>query len=63
MIEDPIEYLHRISASVINQRELGSDTKSFAFNALKACCVKTRISSWSVEMRGLRYDLWPFRCR
>lgn len=29
-IEDPIEYLHSHKMSVINQRELGQDTKSFA---------------------------------
>lgn len=34
-IEDPIEYLHTHKSSVINQRELGSDTRSFA-NALRA---------------------------
>lgn len=34
-IEDPIEYLHAHNMSVINQRELGQDTKSFA-NALRA---------------------------
>lgn len=34
-IEDPIEYLHQHKSSMINQRELGTDTDSFA-NALKA---------------------------
>lgn len=34
-IEDPIEYLHTHKQSLINQRELGGDTKSFA-NALRA---------------------------
>ncbi|MFN3683477.1 MAG: type IV pilus twitching motility protein PilT [Fimbriimonadaceae bacterium] len=34
-IEDPIEYLHRHKLSLINQRELGADTRSFA-NALRA---------------------------
>lgn len=34
-IEDPIEYLHTHKLSVINQRELGMDTKSFS-NALRA---------------------------
>jgi twitching motility protein PilT len=34
-IEDPIEYLHEHKMSVINQRELGSDTRSF-LNALRA---------------------------
>lgn len=34
-IEDPIEYLHAHNLSIINQRELGQDTKSFA-NALRA---------------------------
>jgi len=33
-IEDPIEYLHTHKKSVVNQREVGSDTHSFA-NALK----------------------------
>ena len=30
-IEDPIEYLHRDNRSIINQREIGVDTRSFAF--------------------------------
>lgn len=33
-IEDPIEYLHHHKQSIINQREVGSDTHSFA-NALR----------------------------
>lgn len=34
-IEDPIEFLHHNKRSVISQREIGADTKSFA-NALRA---------------------------
>ncbi len=34
-IEDPIEYVHVSKKSLVNQRELGEDTKSFG-NALKA---------------------------
>lgn len=34
-IEDPIEFLHRDNMSIVNQRETGSDTESFA-KALKA---------------------------
>jgi twitching motility protein PilT len=34
-IEDPIEYLHAHKTSMVNQRELGTDTDSFS-NALKA---------------------------
>lgn len=34
-IEDPIEYLHRHQKSLVNQREVGNDTLSFA-NALRA---------------------------
>lgn len=34
-IEDPIEYLHQHRLSLVNQRELGNDTLSFA-NALRA---------------------------
>ena len=33
-VEDPIEYLHRHQSCLINQREVGSDTQSFA-SALK----------------------------
>ena len=33
-VEDPIEFLHRHKKSLVNQREVGSDTHSFA-NALK----------------------------
>ena len=33
-VEDPIEFLHRHKGCVVNQREVGEDTKSFA-NALK----------------------------
>lgn len=33
-IEDPVEYVHKHKKSVINQREVGSDTRSFR-NALK----------------------------
>lgn len=34
-IEDPIEYMHKHNLSIVNQREVGHDTKSFA-NALRA---------------------------
>ncbi len=34
-LEDPIEYLHRHKKSMVNQREIGSDTDSFA-NGLRA---------------------------
>ena len=33
-IEDPIEFIHRHQSCIVNQREVGTDTKSFA-NALK----------------------------
>lgn len=34
-LEDPIEYLHRHKASMVNQREIGLDSQSYA-NALRA---------------------------
>ncbi len=34
-LEDPIEYLHRHNQSIVNQREIGTDSKSFA-NSLRA---------------------------
>ncbi len=33
-VEDPIEFIHRHQGCIVNQREVGTDTKSFA-NALK----------------------------
>ena len=33
-VEDPIEFIHRHQQCIVNQREVGTDTKSFA-NALK----------------------------
>ncbi len=33
-VEDPIEFIHRHQACIVNQREVGTDTKNFA-NALK----------------------------
>ena len=35
-IEDPIEYLHRHKRATVSQREVGTDTSSFA-DALRAC--------------------------
>jgi len=35
-LEDPIEYLHKHKMSIINQREVGSDTNNFT-NGLRAC--------------------------
>lgn len=35
-IEDPIEFVHRSKRSLVNQREVGANTKSFA-RALKSC--------------------------
>ncbi len=34
-LEDPIEYLHRHNQSIVNQREIGTDSRSFA-NGLRA---------------------------
>ena len=34
-LEDPIEYLHKHNKSIVNQREIGRDSKSYA-NALRA---------------------------
>ena len=34
-LEDPIEYLHKHKKSIVNQREVGSDTQSYA-NAVRA---------------------------
>jgi twitching motility protein PilT len=40
-IEDPIEFLHKDRKCIINQREVGADTNSFAM-ALRAASARTR---------------------
>ena len=40
-IEDPIEFVHTSQKSLIAQREIGSDTPSFA-ESLRRRCDKTR---------------------
>ena len=42
-LEDPIEYLHSHNRSIVNQREIGLDSLSYA-HALRAACVKIRMS-------------------
>lgn len=51
-LEDPIEYLHRHNRCIINQREIGSDTKSFAMG-LKAALRQDPDVIMVGEMRDL----------
>ncbi len=51
-IEDPIEFIHKAKKSVIHQRELGQDTRSFA-NALKSCLREDPDIIMVGEMRDL----------
>src|SRR3989338_3922172 len=51
-IEDPIEFLHRDKKSIINQRELGVDTRSFA-EALRGALRQDRDIIMVGEMRDM----------
>lgn len=51
-LEDPIEYLHRHGNCIIDQREIGTDTKSFA-NALRAALRQDPDAILVGEMRDL----------
>ena len=51
-IEDPIEFVHESKKCLINQREVGPHTLSFA-NALRARCARTRTCILVGEMRDL----------
>src|SRR5947209_18520487 len=51
-VEDPIESIHKHQGCIINQREVGSDTKSFA-NALKYALREDRDTILVGEMRDL----------
>lgn len=51
-IEDPIEYLHKHGNCIVNQREIGHDSKSFA-NALRAALRQDPDTILVGEMRDL----------
>src|SRR5687767_15922059 len=51
-VEDPIEFIHRHQQCIVNQREIGSDTKSFA-NALKYALREDPDTILIGEMRDL----------
>jgi twitching motility protein PilT len=51
-IEDPVEYMHRHVKSTVNQREIGSDTRSFAL-ALRAALRQAPKVILIGEMRDL----------
>ena len=51
-VEDPIEFIHKHQACIVNQREIGSDTKSFA-NALKYALREDPDTILIGEMRDL----------
>ncbi len=51
-LEDPIEYLHRHQLSIVNQREVGQDTRSFA-RALRAALREDPDVIMVGEMRDL----------
>ncbi|MEG2204984.1 MAG: ATPase, T2SS/T4P/T4SS family, partial [Oscillospiraceae bacterium] len=51
-LEDPIEYFHRHNRSIIHQREIGSDTRSFS-TALRAALRQDPDVLFIGEMRDL----------
>ena len=51
-VEDPIEFIHRHQGCIVNQREVGTDTKSFA-NALKYALREDPDTILIGEMRDL----------
>jgi len=51
-VEDPIEFIHKHQSCIVNQREIGSDTKSFA-NALKYALREDPDTILIGEMRDL----------
>jgi twitching motility protein PilT len=60
-IEDPIEYLHQHNNSIINQRELGQDTRSFD-NALRAALREDPDVVLVGEMRDLETIATAITC-
>lgn len=60
-IEDPIEYLHHHKMSIINQRELGMDTKAFG-NALRAALREDPDVILVGEMRDLETIATAITC-
>jgi len=59
-VEDPIEFVHESKSCLINHREVGLHTKSFAA-ALRGPCAKTRTSSWWASCATWKRSNWPDR--
>lgn len=60
-VEDPIEYLHTHKRGIVNQRELGMDTRSFA-NALRAALREDPDVILVGEMRDLETIATAITC-
>jgi Tfp pilus assembly pilus retraction ATPase PilT len=57
-VEDPIEFVHESKKCLVNQREVGPHTLSFA----RPCalrCGKTRTPSWWAKCATSRPSAWP----
>ena len=57
-VEDPIEFLHTHKRGLVNQREVGEDTKSFATPS-STSCARTPTSSWSASCATWRRSRSP----
>src|SRR2546426_3675083 len=56
-VEDPIEFVHQSQGCLVNHREVGMHTKSFAA-ALRGRCARTPISFWSARCGTSRRSDW-----
>jgi Tfp pilus assembly ATPase PilU len=56
-VEDPIEFVHESKKCLINQREVGPHTLSFA-NALRSRCARTRTPSWWAKCATWKPSAW-----
>jgi twitching motility protein PilT len=57
-VEDPIEFVHASKKCLVNQREVGPHTMSFA-NALRSArCAKTPTPSWWAKCATWRPSAW-----
>ncbi len=58
-VEDPIEFVHESKKCLINQREVGPMTLSFAAARSSPRCAKTRTPSWWAKCATWKPSAWP----
>ena len=57
-VEDPIEFVHKSQGCLVNHREVGLHTKSFACRPARCAARRSRTSFWSAKCAIWKPSNW-----